>query len=353
MSILFSVLMILYLSFCCFYHKKKAQQRIGDSTHSHAGGGDSRDQRRHDNRAVLDESSNAARNAREDEEMGRILEERRERIRLVLCSRLVGERDFGCEDEVMMKQNAAAAGDDVEANGFQDANSCEGSEKEYHADVVPTLTQSTSAETESNHSNGANKEMADETDNSDNINIDPATLHPPSTGITTTSSSSCIDLKRISHTLSNCNAISHHCNNTTSASNTCLDSPHSSIHHNTLGNEECNICLSAFQVGDRIAWSKNNGNINTESNTNDLICRHIFHAECIERWLLVREGCPVCRRNYFDDLDVGGSRGEDGMSRVEEEEEQDQEDLERGDANDSLLRQMRGAVLTRIVAVEE
>ena len=76
--------MMLYLSFCCFYHKKKAQQRIGDSTHSAAAGGDSRDQRRHDNRAVLDESSNAARNAREDEEMGRILEERKERIGAIL-----------------------------------------------------------------------------------------------------------------------------------------------------------------------------------------------------------------------------------------------------------------------------
>jgi hypothetical protein len=84
-----------------------------------------------------------------------------------------------------------------------------------------------------------------------------------------------------------------------------------------LMNEECNICLSAFQVGDRIAWSRTKKSVSFEceySNdsegkvnsmrcvlSKDTACRHIFHAECIERWLLVREECPVCRRNYFDE----------------------------------------------------
>ncbi len=28
-------------------------------------------------------------------------------------------------------------------------------------------------------------------------------------------------------------------------------------------------------------------------------CTHVFHEECISRWLLVRDGCPICRRSYF------------------------------------------------------
>ncbi|KAL7461945.1 hypothetical protein ACHAXS_002353 [Conticribra weissflogii] len=51
--------------------------------------------------------------------------------------------------------------------------------------------------------------------------------------------------------------------------------------------EECNICLSSFQVGDRAAWTKKGG------------CVHAFHEECISKWLLVREGCPMCRRSFL------------------------------------------------------
>lgn len=85
--------------------------------------------------------------------------------------------------------------------------------------------------------------------------------------------------------------------------------------------EECNICLNQFQVGDFVAWNmqyvsakskKLNGTTTTvtehaisscssppsENNCNDE-CKHVFHEECISRWLLVRDGCPTCRRSYF------------------------------------------------------
>ena len=26
---------------------------------------------------------------------------------------------------------------------------------------------------------------------------------------------------------------------------------------------------------------------------------HVFHDECMKRWLLVRDGCPICRRLYL------------------------------------------------------
>ena len=81
--------------------------------------------------------------------------------------------------------------------------------------------------------------------------------------------------------------------------------------------EECNICLSKFQVGDSAAWSKHH--CDTEHSTVDGVipnhivptqlendvgngCNHVFHEECISRWLLVRDGCPVCRRSYFSNV---------------------------------------------------
>ena len=64
----------------------------------------------------------------------------------------------------------------------------------------------------------------------------------------------------------------------------------------SLYGEECNVCLAHFQVGDRVATSKDSAQ-----------CSHIFHDECISRWLLVRDGCPICRRSYFPEHDVSDS----------------------------------------------
>ena len=94
--------------------------------------------------------------------------------------------------------------------------------------------------------------------------------------------------------------------------------------------EECNICLTQFQVGDSAAWSMQYGKMllplagsnrtmcdgaATDDNNPGLprirnvassslndecgVCKHVFHEECISRWLLVRDGCPICRRSYF------------------------------------------------------
>lgn len=54
----------------------------------------------------------------------------------------------------------------------------------------------------------------------------------------------------------------------------------------------CTICLCTFDVGAEIIWSSNE------------LCEHVFHKNCIEKWLMKqREGplCPCCRRDFIVD----------------------------------------------------
>ena len=115
--------------------------------------------------------------------------------------------------------------------------------------------------------------------------------------------------------------------------------------------DECNICLTQFQVGDSAAWSmlhgkmvlaagdtpiivqegvcgatmRDSGLCNSGATMDENVCRHVFHEECISRWLLVRDGCPTCRRSYFPATtadnpgnEVDLEHGEIGVSRLEE-----------------------------------
>jgi hypothetical protein len=54
----------------------------------------------------------------------------------------------------------------------------------------------------------------------------------------------------------------------------------------------CTICLCTFDVGSDVVWSSNEK------------CKHAFHEDCIEQWLMKqREGplCPCCRRDFIVD----------------------------------------------------
>jgi len=51
---------------------------------------------------------------------------------------------------------------------------------------------------------------------------------------------------------------------------------------------QCSICLSNYQVGEIVASSKNSH------------CTHIFHSECLTKWLMLRNECPICRFDYFN-----------------------------------------------------
>lgn len=55
--------------------------------------------------------------------------------------------------------------------------------------------------------------------------------------------------------------------------------------------EQCAICLADFANGDEISWSQNKQ------------CHHMFHQNCVLRWLLKHEDCPCCRRPYLKIVD--------------------------------------------------
>ena len=51
---------------------------------------------------------------------------------------------------------------------------------------------------------------------------------------------------------------------------------------------ECSICLDKF---------------NSSSNTSvTLKCGHIYHKNCIKRWLKNNEGCPLCREDTENNI---------------------------------------------------
>jgi len=72
----------------------------------------------------------------------------------------------------------------------------------------------------------------------------------------------------------------------------------------------CPICLEDYEEGDKLRY---------------LQCKHHFHLECVDKWLLSNKSCPVCKRNVDDkDDDIpewGGERREEGEGEGEGEME--------------------------------
>jgi len=52
----------------------------------------------------------------------------------------------------------------------------------------------------------------------------------------------------------------------------------------SVGQEECSICFDNFAEGEQLRL---------------LPCMHKFHASCVERWLVQKHTCPVCKHNLF------------------------------------------------------
>lgn len=52
----------------------------------------------------------------------------------------------------------------------------------------------------------------------------------------------------------------------------------------SLGEEECSICFENFEEGDQLRL---------------LPCLHKYHAACVDRWLVQRHTCPVCKHSLL------------------------------------------------------
>lgn len=51
--------------------------------------------------------------------------------------------------------------------------------------------------------------------------------------------------------------------------------------------EPCPICLNNYKEGEILCWSQNSN------------CKHCFHRDCMEEWLMAHKECPCCRHNYL------------------------------------------------------
>ena len=59
--------------------------------------------------------------------------------------------------------------------------------------------------------------------------------------------------------------------------------PHSRI-EKIDNNLECIICLNIFKNGDKIST---------------LPCQHIFHYNCLKKWIYEKRSCPLCKAEIY------------------------------------------------------
>jgi len=65
------------------------------------------------------------------------------------------------------------------------------------------------------------------------------------------------------------------------------------------GEKDCAVCLESFQNGERCRMLP--------------VCRHSFHAQCVDCWLVRTPICPICRTRACE-KEGGGRKGlEDGV----------------------------------------
>mmetsp|Transcript_16887 Transcript_16887/g.23624 ORF Transcript_16887/g.23624 Transcript_16887/m.23624 type:complete len:280 (-) Transcript_16887:270-1109(-) len=64
----------------------------------------------------------------------------------------------------------------------------------------------------------------------------------------------------------------------------------SMVHSDIVGDRTCPVCLVELEEGEE---------------TRDLPCPHIFHKKCIDRWLTMRQTCPLCRTKVIQGHDEG------------------------------------------------
>lgn len=67
---------------------------------------------------------------------------------------------------------------------------------------------------------------------------------------------------------------------------------------------ECPVCLSVFADGEKVSQLS--------------VCKHSFHAVCIDKWLNSQSNCPVCRAS----IPVKGPNGTPPASARDDDRQQ-------------------------------
>ncbi|KAK1409369.1 hypothetical protein QVD17_35895 [Tagetes erecta] len=62
------------------------------------------------------------------------------------------------------------------------------------------------------------------------------------------------------------------------------------LHRVSTGESECCICLGVFEEGDKVKVLPN--------------CCHVYHSECVDKWLFTHSNCPICRALVLVDSPV-------------------------------------------------
>ena len=68
---------------------------------------------------------------------------------------------------------------------------------------------------------------------------------------------------------------------------------------------ECSICMNDYVEGEVLS---------------ELPCGHLFHQACVNRWLPIKETCPLCRHDITQQADAPPGGGGAGTLNVHEEE---------------------------------
>jgi hypothetical protein len=85
--------------------------------------------------------------------------------------------------------------------------------------------------------------------------------------------------------------------------------------------DDCSICLE---------------NIINEEHKKITTCNHIFHEECMAKWILQNNSCPLCRKNI--DLNIYGRNDEenDGDSDSDGDDDYDNPIINNSNTNNNI-----------------
>jgi len=56
------------------------------------------------------------------------------------------------------------------------------------------------------------------------------------------------------------------------------------------------------------------------------VCGHSFHEDCIEKWRLMKNGCPICQRQYPSLMDDGDAESDSSDDQLQWHSDSDDDD---------------------------